>query len=92
MNAKYVIWESPSGEERAVILSGHQSYSAVLPWLMPSPIILSAGEFQLIIYIETDDIGVQCFGGSTTLGVKSRGQDDAWALEQLLRIGAFQGK
>ncbi len=83
MNPKYVTIEH-NGFHSACILAPYERHCDVLP--LPGK-ILGAGEFQISFSSPPSHIKVTCFGESVTLGVKSRGEQDAVILCRLLRIG-----
>ncbi len=82
MNPKYITIEH-NGFPSAYILAPYERHCDVLP--LPGK-ILGAGEFQIFLS-PANHIKVACFGKSITLEVKSRGEQDAVILCQLLGIG-----
>ena len=89
MKPKYIVYEViNTGIQEAKIFSAWENHCDIANPLLDRSIILGAGEFSLGIDAD-NNIQVSCFGKSTTLDIKSRGEDDSRVIRQLLRIGEF---
>ena len=90
MNPKYVIIQMNEYDTEVKICSAVENHCDQVPFHLRENVI-AAGEFQLGINVEDGQVGVACFGKSTTLGKESRGAEDERLIRQMLRLGEFAG-
>jgi len=75
MKAKYIVYRGFYGLDVAIIFDCITNHSDVANALNIKDRVLGAGEMG--VYANGNKTSVSCWGESTTLGVKSRGKEDA---------------